>query len=100
MFNYCSVEPCQSSPLECITGICYSNQTGCRITGTYYFNFENSRTYAATTECVYSPAPSPLDADTLAVNLLIAFLVLLLGVASFYFMYKCLSKRQVMILTV
>ena len=92
-----SAEPCQSSPLECITGICYSNQTGCRITGTYFFNFTTSRRYATSTQCVYSPTPSPLVADTMAINLLIALMVILLGAASFYFTCKCFSKRQVMI---
>ena len=98
MLIYFTAEPCQSSPLECITGICYSNQTGCRIVGTYFFNFTTSRRYPTTTQCVYSPTPSPLVVDTLAVDLLIALIMLLLGVISFYFMYKCLSKRQVMIL--
>ena len=96
-FTYYSVEPCQSSPLECITGICCSNQTGCRITGTYFFNFTNSRTYATTTECVYSPTSSLLVADTLAVNLFFALMMVLLGAASFCFMFKCLCKRQAMI---
>ena len=93
---YCAVEPCQSSPLECITGICYANYTGCRITGTYIFNFTNDNGHITTTDCLYSPTSSSLSFVSGLTIILLAMMILVLGAMSItYFMFKyvCVNKK-------
>lgn len=88
-----SNDPCHS-PVECLTGICYSNYSGCRLTGTFAVNFTTGHSrQTAAIDCLYPPTSAPLLADTWVVNILVVMVIFLLGTIFFYCIWKYVAKR-------